>query len=262
MDEKKDQSIISEGVTRTDWSEESPNVVTRWRISTDEHKSVVLLACYAVLLAPCIWIINSAVGTYVWKQPQPVLHYEKRTTLEAHIMSKCPDARDCLRDLVIPTMEKVSDKIDFTLSYIGKNIEDDDSVECMHGQSECLGNIIQLCAANLYHDPKIYLGFTMCMLDDYSHIPQKDLVQYCALEHGIDFDKINDCASDAAFGMDLLRNSVARSANANVTTSCTVRLNDKIRCIRDGGEWKDCKGGSEPKDLIHDIKSSQMRLIL
>lgn len=39
--------------------------------------------------------------------------------LEIHIMSKCPDARDCLRDLVVPAMEKVVDKVDFTLSFIG-----------------------------------------------------------------------------------------------------------------------------------------------
>lgn len=39
--------------------------------------------------------------------------------LEAHIMSKCPDARDCLRDLVVPAMERIGDKVDFRLSFIG-----------------------------------------------------------------------------------------------------------------------------------------------
>jgi len=39
--------------------------------------------------------------------------------LEAHIMSKCPDAKDCLRELVLPTMQRVIDKVNFTLSYIG-----------------------------------------------------------------------------------------------------------------------------------------------
>lgn len=39
--------------------------------------------------------------------------------LEAHIMSKCPDARDCLRDLILPTMQRTFDKVNFTLSYIG-----------------------------------------------------------------------------------------------------------------------------------------------
>lgn len=39
--------------------------------------------------------------------------------LEAHIMSKCPDARDCLRDMIVPAMERISDKVDFRLSFIG-----------------------------------------------------------------------------------------------------------------------------------------------
>lgn len=39
--------------------------------------------------------------------------------LEAHIMSKCPDARDCLHDLIVPAMERISDKVDFRLSFIG-----------------------------------------------------------------------------------------------------------------------------------------------
>lgn len=34
-------------------------------------------------------------------------------------MSKCPDAQDCLAMLVLPVMQRVIDKVDFTLSYIG-----------------------------------------------------------------------------------------------------------------------------------------------
>lgn len=44
----------------------------------------------------------------------------KKVPLEAHIMSKCPDARDCLRDLILPTMQKVEGKVDFKLSFIGR----------------------------------------------------------------------------------------------------------------------------------------------
>lgn len=43
-----------------------------------------------------------------------------RIPLEAHIMSKCPDAKDCLHDLILPAMQQVSSKVDFTLSYIGQ----------------------------------------------------------------------------------------------------------------------------------------------
>src|ERR1700712_3562384 len=29
---------------------------------------------------------------------------EEQVPLEIHVMSKCPDARDCLRELIVPTM--------------------------------------------------------------------------------------------------------------------------------------------------------------
>jgi hypothetical protein len=48
-------------------------------------------------------------------------HAESKTPvpLEAHIMSKCPDAQDCLSMMVLPTMERMHSKVNFTLSYIG-----------------------------------------------------------------------------------------------------------------------------------------------
>lgn len=37
---------------------------------------------------------------------------------------------------------------------------------------------------------------------------------------------------------------------AGVTKSCTVRLNEEIYCIRDGGQWKDCPHGAGVNDLV------------
>lgn len=37
---------------------------------------------------------------------------------------------------------------------------------------------------------------------------------------------------------------------AGVTKSCTVRLNDEIYCIRDGGKWSDCPSGPGVNDLV------------
>lgn len=147
--------------------------------------------------------------------------------------------------------------------------------------------MIELCAEQLYPDPKIYLGFTMCMTREYEEIPQRSLVEECALEHGMSMHKLNDCTSrdDGAYALDLLKESFNRTEDAGVTKSCTVRLNDEIRCIRDGkpiplgsrfteeariasaclyhswtdafplgGEWKDCPGGHRVKDLVKDIR--------
>lgn len=43
-----------------------------------------------------------------------------KVPLEVHVMSKCPDARDCLRELIVPTMVNVSEKVNFTMSFIGR----------------------------------------------------------------------------------------------------------------------------------------------
>lgn len=44
------------------------------------------------------------------------------------------------------------------------------------------------------------------------------------------------------------------SKQAGVTKSCTVRLDDKIYCVRDGGEWKECPSGPGVNDLVVEIE--------
>lgn len=88
------------------------------------------LAMGFLSVAMCYFLVSS-LGTGTWKswkgchvKPQannwqvPITS-KALVPLEAHIMSKCPDARDCLRELVLPTMQRSFDKVNFTLSYIG-----------------------------------------------------------------------------------------------------------------------------------------------
>lgn len=102
-------------------------------------------------------------------------------------------------------------------------------VDCKHGPSECIGNIIELCAHELYPDPKIYLGFVMCLTKDYPQIPDRTLIEDCALEHAIDFNKLNECAArdETAHGIELLRNSVQRSAEVHLPLQ-TARVIGKM----------------------------------
>jgi hypothetical protein len=97
----------------------------------------------------------------------------------------------------------------------------------------------------------------MCLTRDYQDIPERSLIEDCALEHGISMDKLNTCtvSEDGALSVELLQSSFNRSAKAGITKSCTIRLNDQIRCIRDGGEWVDCDGGHKPDDLVRDVLS-------
>lgn len=104
----------------------------------------------------------------------------------------------------------------------------------------------------------------MCMARRYKDIPQRDLVMDCALEHGIDFPKLNQCVSrdDGSYALELLRHSFERSARANVTVSCTVRLGNQTRCVRDGGEWKECEQGSSVDALVRDINNQYRALTI
>jgi len=52
--------------------------------------------------------------------------------LEAHIMSKCPDAMDCLQQLILPVMERVAPLVDFKLSFIGECVPHDLLKRIMH----------------------------------------------------------------------------------------------------------------------------------
>jgi len=45
-----------------------------------------------------------------------------KVPLEIHVMSKCPDARDCLRQLIVPSMQEVSQKVNLTMSFIGRYV--------------------------------------------------------------------------------------------------------------------------------------------
>ncbi|BDD55157.1 hypothetical protein MAP00_000704 [Monascus purpureus] len=198
-----------------------------------------------------------------------------KVPLEVHIMSKCPDARDCLQQLVVPAMEKVDDIVDFRLSFIARVSNKSAEIFCKHGPTECIGDMLILCAANLPFSageetglgiseksltPTVRsLGFANCLIDSYERIPERTLVENCALEHGIDFDALNRCASkenvivsdgdgdgdDLPGGLALLRESALRSEALSVQTSCTIRLDKKVWCVRDDGVWRDCAQGGE-----------------
>lgn len=51
-----------------------------------------------------------------------------------------------------------------------------------------------------------------------------------------------------------MRKSVERSRRLNAEVSCTVRVDKEKWCVRDSGIWKDCEGGSQPKDLVEYIE--------
>jgi hypothetical protein len=51
-------------------------------------------------------------------------------------------------------------------------------------------------------------------------------------------------------GAALMRASASAVNARGVVNSCTVAIDGRQRCIRDGGEWRDCPGGAEDADFV------------
>ncbi len=64
----------------------------------------------------------------------------------------------------------------------------------------------------------------MCLTRDYQRIPQRGLIEDCALEHAIDFAALNACATkdNGALGVGMLRDSVERTAAVRTLLLVTV----------------------------------------
>lgn len=146
--------------------------------------------------------------------------------------------------------------------------------------------MLMLCAANLPFPPAAdeselpltyprtpiirSLGFSNCLVNEFERIPERDFVHQCAMEHGIDFDALNRCASQQnddpddgphgkppLSGLALLREDAIRGRKLGVKISCTVRLDDVVWCVRDNGEWKDCVQdgqGAKPVVLADEVR--------
>lgn len=170
--------------------------------------------------------------------------------------------------------------------FLNSVSKESSEIECKHGPAECIGDMLMLCAANLPFPPKTVdavltrayprtpiirsLGFANCLINDYTRIPERGFVHQCALEHAIDFEALNDCASQQnddpndggrgkapPSGLALLRDSALRSERLGAKISCTVRLDESVWCIRDGGEWKDCAQngeGRKPQVLADEVQ--------
>ncbi|KAG0161649.1 hypothetical protein PDIDSM_1842 [Penicillium digitatum] len=184
---------------------------------------------------------------------------QTKIPLEAHIMSKCPDAQDCLQNWFYQPWKE-------SAVSVSKDSED---IECKHGPGECIGDMLMLCAANLPFPPT---ADEASLPSQYPgpRLSDREFVHHCALEHGIDFDALNKCASQQnddpndgndggppLSGIALLRESAMHGEQIGVKISCTVRLDDDVWCIRDSDEWKNCAQngeGSQPSALVDQVE--------
>ncbi|KAJ3417084.1 hypothetical protein HDV05_006943 [Chytridiales sp. JEL 0842] len=176
----------------------------------------------------------------------------QKVNVTAFVMSICPDAVFC-EDTLKEVLPKVEGIVNFQTDYIA----DSDSTAvygatCKHGDNECLENIIQLCIRDSYPDRKDWFEFILCSNNYWYLMPSDPLIESCAQQVGIDYEKVKPCV-EGQRGKELFLESVKRKDKAHVVKSCTIVMNGRQRCIRDGGMWYSCPGGSSVDEFVASI---------
>lgn len=92
-----------------------------------------LIITYAWPIQPLSFYPQGSSETIRTQSTLVNLNQTSHVPLEAHIMSKCPDAKICLEELVVPAMEQVVDMVSFRLSYIG-SVDDNDTLRKYHSE--------------------------------------------------------------------------------------------------------------------------------
>ncbi|KAG0294903.1 hypothetical protein BGZ96_000227 [Linnemannia gamsii] len=159
-------------------------------------------------------------------------------------------------------------------------------VSCKHGPLECAGNTQQLCFKEFFPDYKVWVSFVTTMnswqprrIGEPAYARevaekvlglsqrQRRRLQPHYLQNGdekdesnereqeILLDKVDEC-SKGQHGFDLLVKSVQNTLDYGVGTSCTVFIDNKKRCVVDGGVWRECPGGSTIGDFVRSIKEA------
>jgi len=216
-------------------------------------------------------VIASATPTDVqqqsWTAPTTS---DVRVPVTLGVMSRCPDALKCeaLFDTIIP---RVCEKINLSLAYVAKFNESDPhfGVTCMHGPSECAGNVQQLCVQKHMTSIQAWWEFVMCQnYQGRDNIGKPEVASRCARIAGIDWEMsgVGRCAgldgSGTGYeGVQLLHDSIRVVESLGITCasilpapspsihqlssffhskSCTIVINTEKVCVLDGS-WKECE---------------------
>lgn len=152
--------------------------------------------------------------------------------VEFFVMSKCPDAVVC-EQAFGPVLKELASAVNASFGYIG--YVQDGSAVCMHGPSECAGDIQQLCAQEA-GNTKQFMDFLSCHNENRTQIP--DSGQDCFTRAGYDPEQMKQCSSGKE-GMDMLLKSIGDSESRGIGLSCTVLINGKGFCEHDV-DWVNC----------------------
>lgn len=152
-------------------------------------------------------------------------------------------------------MSKVGSIVDFRIAYIAEN-NSTGGFSCMHGNSECIGDINQLCVMKHFSN-YTYLNFFKCVDSSQIKIPYN--TDSCLKSSGASDDiiqKVHTCMQGDE-GRQLMRESISytlgRCGHHPSCRSCTMWLAGEKACVEDDGRWYDCPVGHTVDQWVKSI---------
>ncbi|KAI9012660.1 hypothetical protein CLU79DRAFT_769527 [Phycomyces nitens] len=199
--------------------------------------------------------ISALISVVLAQSAQYEFNTQRSVPVDLFVMSKCPDKVYC-ESVIAQVLEEVKVPVTLSIDYIGTNDPSDPlRTTCMHGPSECLGNKQELCFKRLNPDIESWFPFDLCLNEHYGSIGKSDrLFRSCANRYGKNANEVHSCAT-SQLGARLLGESVQHTKKLGVRKSCTIFINNKLRCIRDG-DWKECEGGYKVSDFVQTIEDA------
>ena len=196
-----------------------------------------------------------------------------RVTLDLFLASKCPDGPRCQRMLAPVLTSGVGAFVDVRLGFLAEANESEPSgFTCMHGPSECVGNLAQLCVHEhwpLHVDVEVgqlpahlnWMLFLECVAEaadgsQFNHTADSLIpgnTNACLQRHGVPAataDAIESCVAGAE-GKALLASSSQRThamcgAHSDLPRtackSCSMYIDGQAACVVDDAQIYNCSG--------------------
>ena len=132
-------------------------------------------------------------------------------------MSRCPYCAQ-LESELLEAFHELGPHVNFTLDYVG-DIDADGELRSMHGGSEVVGDIAQMCA--VHHAPQRFLAMIVCQNADQVSVHTN--WENCSAQVGIPSGPLRSCMQSGQ-GAQLLADSFQRSADKNIKATPTLLI--------------------------------------
>ncbi|KAJ3022594.1 hypothetical protein HKX48_005780 [Thoreauomyces humboldtii] len=184
--------------------------------------------------------------------PAPPPSSGDKVSVDLFVMSKCPDAVYC-EGVFANVLARVGEITDLKTHYIAAlNETAQYGTQCKHGPDECRANAQQLCFRDAHPSPARWFNFVLCTNRDFrSGDAARDVA--CAKSVHVDYDvDVTPCLASAR-ARELAVTDARVGISRGIQTSCTVQIKQETRCVRDGGAWSRCEGGSSVEAFTRSI---------